>query len=530
MTKIQIDAAIYADVKAGIMTKTAIAKKYGTSTRSVGRAVERHEKRMADKSLQQTVSLAVIKKPIVREPTIKNSEIQDGDTVLLSPESQWVGFAGDANPMGVEGEVQFIEGVNDSFKVLWSNGRTNVYFTVDSDFTLVKRAFEEQEVEQQKTIYFDKTSNSELVVGDVVMLSEHSNWPVEESNPRGVKGVIDEHEEGSPWIHVQWSNKSHNAYRSGDNDLILLERDGKIVKPTSEKPANDIPALQADDEVEIEVAESSLMDALKSGDRVEYVLTGDSVILTMNNETEIVDSTHPNYKAIREAIFNEDFKAAFELMNIRKAIETFTQGNIRIEGEKLFYGEMQVKTELADKIIQLMQKGDDGFQRLIKFFELLMQNPSRSSVEQLWGFVCHNDVEIDEDGYLIGWKKVQSKGNNLFDSRTGKVPNNVGCVVEMPRWMVDDRRSVTCSQGLHVGAWDYVRSFSGNVITKVRMSPADVVSVPDDYDDMKVRTSKYEVVGLVNSSRQDIPNTYEYKRQHVMVGSAGEILGIKDIQ
>ena len=452
MTKIQIDAAIYADVKAGIMTKTAIAKKYGTSTRSVGRAVERHEKRMADKSLQQTVSLTVIKKPV-----------------------------------------------------------------------------EEQKVEQEY-IYIDKTTNSELVAGDVVMLSEHSNWPVKASNPRGVKGVVGVHEEGSPWIHVQWSNNEPNAYKSEDNDLILLERDGKIVKPTSEQPANDIHALQADDEVEIEVTESSLMDALKSGDRVEYVLTGDSVILTMNNETEIVDSTHPNYKAIREAIFNEDFKAAFELMNIRKAIETFTQGNIRIEGEKLFYGEMQVKTELADKIIQLMQKGDDGFQRLIKFFELLMKNPSRSSVEQLWGFVCHNDVEIDEDGYLIGWKKVRSNGNNLFDSRTGKVPNNVGCVVEMPRWMVDDRRSVTCSQGLHVGAWDYVRSFSGNVITKVRMSPADVVSVPDDYDDMKVRTSKYEVIGLVNSSRQDIPNTYEYKRQHVMVGSAGEILGIKDIQ
>lgn len=452
MTKIQIDAAIYADVKAGIMTKTAIAKKYGTSTRSVGRAVERHEKRMADKSLQQTVSLTVIKKPV-----------------------------------------------------------------------------KEQKVEQEY-IYIDKTTNSELVAGDVVMLSEHSNWPVKASNPRGVKGVVGVHEEGSPWIHVQWSNNEPNAYKSEDNDLILLERDGKIVKPTSEQPANDIHALQADDEVEIEVTESSLMDALKSGDRVEYVLTGDSVILTMNNETEIVDSTHPNYKAIREAIFNEDFKAAFELMNIRKAIETFTQGNIRIEGEKLFYGEMQVKTELADKIIQLMQKGDDGFQRLIKFFELLMQNPSRSSVEQLWGFVCHNDVEIDEDGYLIGWKKVRSNGNNLFDSRTGKVPNNVGCVVEMPRWMVDDRRSVTCSQGLHVGAWDYVRSFSGNVITKVRMSPADVVSVPDDYDDMKVRTSKYEVVGLVNSSRQDIPNTYEYKRQHVMVGSAGEILGITEIK
>lgn len=448
MTKIQIDAAIYADVKAGIMTKTAIAKKYGTSTRSVGRAVERHEKRMVETFTQPVVKIDVQE---VVEPVVKQTD--------------------------------------------------------------------------KEIIYIRKTSNDDLKVGDVVMLTDGSNWPENEANPRFVEGVVSDTDELS-WLEVKWPDNWYNLYKKSDNDLILLERDGKIVKDPDEKPRH----VAEEDKVEVESPKTSLMDTLKSGNLVEYVLTGDSVILTMGNETEIVDSTHPNYKAIREAIFKEDFKVAFDLMNIRKAIESFTQGNITIKGDKLFYGEMHVKTELADKIIQMMQTGDEGFKRLIKFFENLMKNPSRSSVEQLWGFVCHNDVEIDEDGYLIGWKKVRSNGNNLFDSRTGKVPNNVGCVVEMPRWMVDDRRSVTCSQGLHVGAWDYVRSFSGNVITKVRMSPADVVSVPDDYDDMKVRTSKYEVVGLVNSSRQEIPNTYEYKRQHVMVGSAGEILGIKDIQ
>ena len=448
MTKIQIDAAIYADVKAGIMTKTAIAKKYNTSTRSVGRAVERHEKRMAETFTQPVVKIDVQE---VVEPVVKQTD--------------------------------------------------------------------------KEIIYIRKTSNDDLKVGDVVMLTDGSNWPENEANPRFVEGVVSDTDELS-WLEVKWPDNWYNCYKKSDNDLILLERDGKIVKDPDEKPRH----VAEEDKVEVESPKTSLMDTLKSGNLVEYVLTGDSVILTMGNETEIVDSTHPNYKAIREAIFKEDFKVAFDLMNIRKAIESFTQGNITIKGDKLFYGEMHVKTELADKIIQMMQTGDEGFKRLIKFFENLMKNPSRSSVEQLWGFVCHNDVEIDEDGYLIGWKKVRSNGNNLFDSRTGKVPNNVGCVVEMPRWMVDDHRSVTCSQGLHVGAWDYVRSFSGNVITKVRMSPADVVSVPDDYDDMKVRTSKYEVVGLVNSSRQEIPNTYEYKRQHVMVGSAGEILGIKDIQ
>lgn len=452
MTKIQIDAEIYADVKAGVMTKTAIAKKYNTSTRSVGRAVERHEKRMAETFTQPVVKPVVeIDVQEVVEPVVKQTD--------------------------------------------------------------------------KEIIYIRKTSNDDLKVGDVVMLTDGSNWPETEANPRFVEGVVSDTDELS-WLEVKWPDNWYNLYKKSDNDLILLERDGKIVKDPDEKPRH----VAEEDKVEVESPKTSLMDTLKSGNRVEYVLTGDSVILTMGNETEIVDSTHPNYKAIREAIFKEDFKVAFDLMNIRKAIESFTQGNITIKGDKLFYGEMHVKTELADKIIQMMQTGDEGFKRLIKFFENLMKNPSRSSVEQLWGFVCHNDVEIDEDGFLIGWKKVRSNGNDLVDSRTGKVPNNVGCVVEMPRWMVDDRREVTCSQGLHVGAWDYVRSFSGNVITKVRMNPADVVSVPDDYDDMKVRTSKYEVIGLVDDYRKEIPNTYEYKRQHVMVGSAGEILGIKEIQ
>ncbi|EGD7970379.1 hypothetical protein DOY73_20480, partial [Shigella sonnei] len=42
-TKAQIDAEIYELVKEGKLTKTAIAQKFNTSTRSVGRAVERHE-------------------------------------------------------------------------------------------------------------------------------------------------------------------------------------------------------------------------------------------------------------------------------------------------------------------------------------------------------------------------------------------------------------------------------------------------------------------------------------------------------
>ncbi len=72
----------------------------------------------------------------------------------------------------------------------------------------------------------------------------------------------------------------------------------------------------------------------------------------------------------------------------------------------------------------------------------------------------------------------------------------------MDRGEVDDNREVGCSAGLHVGAIEYVKGYSGTgcdnggkyIICKV--DPADVVSVPKESDCTKLRTCKYEVVGL----------------------------------
>lgn len=278
-------------------------------------------------------------------------------------------------------------------------------------------------------------------------------------------------------------------------------------------------------------AQTGVKAALEAGQEVAYIVTGDSIIMTLGDDTEIVDSTHPNYKAIKVAIVTGEYKQAYDLMNISKAITHFTKGVIRVEGGELFYGSMRLKSVLVDRILELMADGDEGFKRLVAFMERLMNNPSRSSVEQLWGFVSHLDVEIDDEGYIIGWKKVQSRNGKLFDSRTGKVPNDVGNVVEMPRHMVDDNRNVTCSQGLHVGAWDYVRSFSGNTILKVRVDPADVVAVPTDYNDMKMRAAKYTVIDTVDHSHKhvDFARAEGVKHLHVVVGTAGELISTKEI-
>lgn len=269
---------------------------------------------------------------------------------------------------------------------------------------------------------------------------------------------------------------------------------------------------------------NTLHDAMQSNSKIEYMITGDSVIMTFGAESEIVESTHPNFAEIKVAVVSGEYKKAFDLMNIRKSIENFTQGAITIEGDNLFYGAVQMRSTLVDRILTMMKNGDEGFTRLVAFFEKLMENPSKDSVEQLWGFVSHLDVEIDEEGYIIGWKKVTSRGGKLFDSRTCKVPNDLGNIVEMPRWMVDNNRNVTCSQGLHVGAWDYVTSFSGDTILKVRVHPRDVVSVPTDYQDMKMRASRYEVAAIVNRNREVVKEWDGSEALHVVVGTAGELI------
>lgn len=298
----------------------------------------------------------------------------------------------------------------------------------------------------------------------------------------------------------------------------------KQVAKTFKKKA-DKPVKKAVKEDVQKAPVNKLHEAMQNGNQIEYMITGDSVIMIFGADSEIVESTHPNYKEIVMAVISGEYKKAFELMNIRKSIENFTQGAITIKGDKLFYGAVEMRSTLVDRILHMMKTGDKGFERLVMFFEKLMENPSKDSVEQLWGFVSHLDVEIDGEGYIIGWKKVSTREGKLVDSHTYKVPNDLGNIVEMPRWMVDNNRNVTCSQGLHVGAWDYVRSFSGDTILKVRVHPRDVVSVPTDYNDMKMRSSRYEVAAIVDSQR-NVLKAWDGKTEalHVIVGTAGELI------
>ena len=126
-----------------------------------------------------------------------------------------------------------------------------------------------------------------------------------------------------------------------------------------------------------------------------------------------------------------------------------------------------------------------------------MQNPSMQSQQELYDFLEHENLPITEDGCFLAYKAVNS---DFKDKYRGTFDNQVGQVCEMRRAKVDDNRGRGCSAGLHAGALNYVAEYgsvdAGDNIVIVKINPEDVVSVPSDCNCEKLRTCKYEVVGL----------------------------------
>ena len=122
-------------------------------------------------------------------------------------------------------------------------------------------------------------------------------------------------------------------------------------------------------------------------------------------------------------------------------------------------------------------------------------------MDELYGYLEANNQPITEDGCFIAYKRVRL---NYKDIHSGTMDNSVGKTPSMDRGEVNDDREVTCSTGLHFCGMSYLKHFPGGRIVIVKVNPADVVSIPKDYNAAKGRACKYEVIGeLENDLEED---------------------------
>ena len=130
---------------------------------------------------------------------------------------------------------------------------------------------------------------------------------------------------------------------------------------------------------------------------------------------------------------------------------------------------------------------------LEKFWYNLKQNPSKDSRRDLYDFMTANKMPITPNGHFIAYKKVRA---NYKDCHTGTICNRPGRVIKMLREEVDADRTHLCSSGLHAAAFAYANAgpMGHGILLEVEINPRDVVAVPPDYKQQKMRVCRYRVI------------------------------------
>ena len=228
---------------------------------------------------------------------------------------------------------------------------------------------------------------------------------------------------------------------------------------------------------------------------VPFMFVDGNLTLVLNNKSYQVLPDHINYKMILEALPTATSDELLEIVDIEKAVASFSDGLVEIKNGQVTYEGEAVHGSISKRILEFMSKGLP-FQPLVIFLKNLMENPSMQSQKELYDFLEHESLPITEDGHFLAYKAVRS---DYMDKYRGTFDNHVGNVCEMTRSKVDDDRSRGCSNGLHAGALNYVAGYgsveSNDKIVIVKINPKDVVSVPSDCNYEKLRTCRYEVVG-----------------------------------
>lgn len=227
-----------------------------------------------------------------------------------------------------------------------------------------------------------------------------------------------------------------------------------------------------------------------------HIKTNESLTAVIDGVPKTISVSHPSFDDAVQALSDGDIDLLDELLDIkttlRTKLSTASAGGISVADDGIYYNGELIHNYVVDKVFEFM---DDGlpFQPLVNFLEKLMSNPSRRAVNELYKFLEHKNMPICEDGDFLAYKSVRA---DYMDHHSGKFSNHVGAVLNMPRNAVCDDAEIGCSYGFHAGSYEYAKTFgSGNArLVIVKISPADVVSVPHDCNCQKLRTARYEVV------------------------------------
>ena len=244
-----------------------------------------------------------------------------------------------------------------------------------------------------------------------------------------------------------------------------------------------------------------------------------NVVVFVGGEQLVATREHENFKAICDYVTgagDKDLETLRDLFDVSAAIaKGFARvgERVAIKGATVYMDLEPLEHDiLTEIVVKFHKEGNENFGPLVAFLEKVMQNPQQHSRENLYRWLTKHRFMIAPDGDIIAYKGVYRHGDHWRSSHRGygvvngeeienaQIPNFTGAVVEMPRSMVEWNPRVGCHTGLHVGNWRYASTFAEQTI-RVKVNPRDVVSVPTDSSDEKMRVCRYVVMDQV--TRED---------------------------
>jgi hypothetical protein len=265
---------------------------------------------------------------------------------------------------------------------------------------------------------------------------------------------------------------------------------------------------------------------------MNYIINSAGIVLFLDNKPTKLEKGSSQYAKIIEAFdLPENQQEAAIRKALEKTAERVEKNGFKISPEEVSYKGETLPKALADKVRSIHREGLP-LNLFEKFWQNLQDNPSSSSVNELYEFLAYKELPITENGCFLAYKGLESNlwsisGNKetkvvkgVVDER-GRILNSIGAEIEVKRRDVDDNRDHHCSFGLHVGSLDYARGFAHGAVVVVKVNPKDVVSVPKDYSCQKCRVSAYKVVSVfeqeikapvVDESNEPVQNETVQKR------------------
>ncbi len=237
-------------------------------------------------------------------------------------------------------------------------------------------------------------------------------------------------------------------------------------------------------------------------------------------------TNHPNFQFLKAEL--ADLKSqGYPRDEVEKIVEFFDPSKevekkfnslserVAVRNRRIYIDGDELHGLLARRVVQFIEESKD-FGSLVNFIERLYSNPSKYAREQLFNYLDKHHYTITSQGMIVTYKSVASTSDpEVFHSIhsgpaivdgvevNGKVPYRAGSIVEMKRSMVEGNEKQGCAAGLHSGTLDYAQWFNsqgGNTILETHVNPRDVVSVPQDSNNQKIRSCRLKVIGVYTAS------------------------------